>query len=74
MSREQQVEGRHPVEETQETNQGDRQQAQCRILNYESPWKIYASSYSWRQDRNSRFALGSFLEDKSNKVFLSING
>jgi len=68
MSREQQMEGRRPVEETQETNLGDQQQAQCRILTYESPWKVYASGYSWRSDRVFRFALGSFLEEKSNKV------
>lgn len=71
MSREQRTELRRPVEETQETNLGDRQQAQCRILTYESMWKVYASGYSWRPDKICRFALGSFLEEKKNKVLSS---
>ena len=57
-------------EETQATNIGDRQQTQSHIFTYESPWKAYALDYSWRLDRPVRFALGSFLEEKSNKVFI----
>jgi len=57
-----------PSEETQETNMGERQQAQCHIFTYESPWKTYALGYSWRSDQPFRFALGSFLEGKMNKV------
>ncbi len=44
------------------------QQPQCHIFTYESPWKVYALGYSWRQDQPFRFGLGSFLEDKTNKV------
>ena len=59
---------------TQETNIGERvqpseQPAQCHIFTYESPWKVYALGYSWRQDQPFRFGLGSFLDDKTNKVF-----
>ena len=61
------AEPHRPSEETQETNIGDRQQ-QCHIFTYASPWKIYALGYSWRQDHPYRFGLGSFLEDKTNKV------
>lgn len=57
-----------PSEETQETNMGERQQAQCHIFTYDSPWKTYALGYSWRSDQPFRFALGSFLEGKANKV------
>ena len=57
-----------PSEETQETNMGERQQAQCHIFTYESPWKTYALGYSWRLDQPFRFASGSFLEGKMNKV------
>lgn len=59
-------------EETQETNMLERQQAQCRIFTYESPWKTYALGYSWRPDQPFRFALGSFLEGKENKVTFCI--
>jgi len=55
-------------EETQETNLGEKQQAQCHIFTYASPWKNYALGYSWRPDQPFRFGLGSFLEDKTNKV------
>jgi hypothetical protein len=48
---------------------GGRQQNQCHIYTYESPWKCYAMGYSWRQDFPYRFALGSFIEDKTNKVW-----
>jgi len=41
---------------------------QCHIYTYESPWRCYAMGYSWRQDFPYRFALGSFIEDKTNKV------
>jgi hypothetical protein len=47
---------------------GERQQAQCHIFTYESSWKTYALGYSWRSDQPFRFALGSFLEGKTNKV------
>lgn len=43
-------------------------QAQCHIYTYESPWRCYAMGYSWRPDYPFRFALGSFIEDKTNKV------
>ncbi len=63
------MEPRRPGEETQETNAGAcGQQPQCHIFTYESPWKIYALGYSWRPDHPYRFGLGSFLEDKVNKV------
>eukprot|EP00826_Nyctotherus_ovalis_P013082 TRINITY_DN1349_c0_g1_i7.p1 TRINITY_DN1349_c0_g1~~TRINITY_DN1349_c0_g1_i7.p1 ORF type:complete len:313 (-),score=58.09 TRINITY_DN1349_c0_g1_i7:248-1186(-) len=45
-----------------------RQQTQCHIYNYESQWRCYAMGYSWRADMPFRFALGSFIEDKVNKV------
>lgn len=45
-----------------------RQQTQCHIYNYESQSRCYAMGYSWRADMPFRFALGSFIEEKVNKV------
>jgi hypothetical protein len=53
----------------QDPNMGEGQpQAQCHIYTYESKRKIYALGYSWRPDQPFRFGLGSFLEEKTNKV------
>lgn len=38
------------------------------IYTYEAPWMIYACNWSVRQDKRFRLALGSFVEEYSNKV------
>ena len=65
------AEPHRPSEETQENGMDNKQQPQCHIFTYESHWKSYALGYSWRMDKPFRFALGTFVEDKTNKVHLS---
>jgi len=38
------------------------------IYTYQAPWLIYAMNWSVRPDKKFRVALGSFLEDYTNKV------
>jgi WD repeat-containing protein 68 len=38
------------------------------IYTYQAPWLIYAMNWSVRPDKKFRLALGSFLEDYTNKV------
>eukprot|EP00698_Gefionella_okellyi_P005826 TRINITY_DN15264_c0_g1_i1.p1 TRINITY_DN15264_c0_g1~~TRINITY_DN15264_c0_g1_i1.p1 ORF type:complete len:327 (+),score=40.85 TRINITY_DN15264_c0_g1_i1:40-1020(+) len=38
------------------------------IYTYEAPWTIYGSAWSARGDKPFRLALGSFIEEYSNKV------
>lgn len=38
------------------------------IYTYEAPWPIYGMNWSSRQDKPYRLALGSFLEDYTNRV------
>ncbi len=38
------------------------------IYTYQAPWLIFAMNWSVRADRRFRLALGSFLEDYTNKV------
>lgn len=38
------------------------------IYTYQAPWLIFAMNWSVRQDQKFRLALGSFLEDYTNKV------
>ena len=38
------------------------------IYKYEAPWTIYATSWSVRQDKKFRLAIGSFIEEYNNKV------
>jgi WD repeat-containing protein 68 len=38
------------------------------IYTYEAPWMIYGLSWSVRQDKPYRLALGSFIEEYANKV------
>mmetsp|Transcript_24982 Transcript_24982/g.41155 ORF Transcript_24982/g.41155 Transcript_24982/m.41155 type:complete len:330 (+) Transcript_24982:222-1211(+) len=38
------------------------------IYTYEAPWPIYGMNWSVRADRRFRLALGSFIEEYSNKV------
>ena len=43
------------------------------IYKYEAPFTLYAMSWSNRPDKRYRLALGSFIEEYSNKVrFFSI--
>uniref|UniRef100_A0A6U2BML3 Uncharacterized protein n=1 Tax=Hemiselmis andersenii TaxID=464988 RepID=A0A6U2BML3_HEMAN len=38
------------------------------IYTYEAPWEIYGMSWSMRPDHRFRLAIGSFIEEYSNKV------
>ena len=38
------------------------------IYTYEAPWLIYAMNWSVRDSGRFRLALGSFIEEYSNKV------
>mmetsp|Transcript_22657 Transcript_22657/g.51053 ORF Transcript_22657/g.51053 Transcript_22657/m.51053 type:complete len:338 (-) Transcript_22657:128-1141(-) len=38
------------------------------IFTYEAPWEIYGMSWSVRPDKRFRIAVGSFIEEYSNKV------
>jgi WD repeat-containing protein 68 len=40
------------------------------VYTYLAQWPIYSLAWSVRRDKNSRLAIGSFLEDYSNKVEL----
>jgi|UniRef100_A0A2N9EWV8 WD repeat-containing protein 68 len=40
------------------------------VYTYVSQWPIYSLAWSVRRDKNTRLAIGSFLEDYSNKVEL----
>ena len=39
------------------------------IYKYVAPWPVYAMNWSVRQDKRFRIAIGSFIEDYSNKVW-----
>jgi WD repeat-containing protein 68 len=38
------------------------------IYTYNAPWTIYGMNWSIRPDQKFRLAIGSFLEDYTNKV------
>ena len=38
------------------------------IYRYSAPWQLYGINWSVRPDRRFRIAVGSFIEDYSNKV------
>ena len=38
------------------------------IYRYSAPWPLYGMSWSVRPDRRFRIAVGSFIEDYSNKI------
>ncbi len=38
------------------------------IYKYLAPWTVYGMNWSVRQDKRFRLAIGSFIEDYSNKV------
>ena len=38
------------------------------IYKYNAPWTLYSLSWSVRQDKRFRLALGSFVEEYNNKV------
>ena len=42
------------------------------IFTYEAPWEIYGMSWSVRPDKRFRIAVGSFIEEYSNKVQVKI--
>jgi WD repeat-containing protein 68 len=44
------------------------QQQQQEIFTYDAPWLVYATAWSTRPDRPFRLAVGSFIEDYSNRV------
>ena len=39
------------------------------IYRYSAPWQLYGMNWSVRPDRRFRIAVGSFIEDYSNKVY-----
>lgn len=41
------------------------------IYKYNAPWTVYGMNWSVRPDKKFRLALGSFIEEYSNKVSLS---
>lgn len=38
------------------------------IYKYDAPWVVYGMNWSVRPDKRFRLALGSFIEEYSNKV------
>ena len=40
------------------------------IYKYNAPWTVYGMNWSVRPDKKFRLALGSFIEEYSNKVRL----
>jgi WD repeat-containing protein 68 len=42
------------------------------IYKYNAPWTLYSLSWSVRQDKRFRLALGSFVEEYNNKVLSGI--
>eukprot|EP00960_Hanusia_phi_P069442 767092-Hanusia_phi.AAC.3 len=44
------------------------------IFTYEAPWEIYGMSWSVRPDKRFRIAVGSFIEEYSNKVQVEASG
>lgn len=40
------------------------------IYKYNAPWTVYGMNWSVRPDKKFRLALGSFIEEYSNKVCL----
>ena len=38
------------------------------VYEYSAPWQLYGMNWSFRPDKRFRLALGSFVEDYSNKV------
>jgi hypothetical protein len=41
------------------------------IYKYEAQWTVYSMNWSVRPDKRFRLALGSFIEEYNNKVFIS---
>ena len=44
------------------------------IYHYSAPWKLYGINWSVRPDRRFRIAVGSFIEDYSNKFIVHYIG
>ncbi len=40
------------------------------IYKYEAQWTVYSMNWSVRPDKRFRLALGSFIEEYNNKVFI----
>jgi hypothetical protein len=47
---------------------GDPKDKKKEIYTYEAPWPIYGMNWSSRLDKPYRLAMGSFLEDYTNRV------
>lgn len=47
---------------------GDHKDKRKEIYTYEAPWPIYGMNWSSRMDKPYRLAMGSFLEDYTNRV------
>lgn len=57
--------GGAPVSSTGNVQIGDKR---AEIYTYEAPWLVYGMNWSVRKDKPFRLALGSFLEEYSNRV------
>ena len=55
---------------TADVVQQQQQQQQQEIFTYDAPWPVFASAWSTRPDRPFRLAVGSFIEEYSNRVRL----
>eukprot|EP00961_Rhodomonas_salina_P076872 1031690-Rhodomonas_salina.2 len=42
------------------------------IFTYNAPWELYGMSWSVRPDKKFRLAIGSFIEEYSNKVQVAL--
>ena len=55
-----------------DTKKGERDPANSprkkEVYEYSAPWQLYGMNWSFRPDKRFRLALGSFVEDYSNKV------
>ncbi|XP_031496098.1 WD repeat-containing protein LWD2-like [Nymphaea colorata] len=53
---------------------GSENQKNPSVYNYEAPWQIYGLAWSARSDKRFRLAVGSFIEEPSNRVqILTLN-
>jgi WD repeat-containing protein 68 len=53
---------------TQNSQLKDDNKKRKEIYTYEAPWMIYGMGWSVRRDKPYRLAIGSFIEEYSNKV------
>ena len=42
------------------------------IYRYTAPWVVYGMNWSFKPDKRFRLAIGSFIEDYCNKVYIFV--